>query len=103
MGMYDNLRIEVPLPNGRKPSGPQTKDFGCLLKTHIITAEGRLMVDETEMFEHPERMVDSNFHGILHFCDSDGDPNNDTWRFYEYEAKFTDGKLIEITVVTDED
>lgn len=99
MGMFDYLRVDVPLPNGRKPTGPQTKDLDCCLKTHVITESGRLMVDEADTFEHPERMADSNYHGVLHFCDTDGDPNNADWKFYEYQAKFTDGQLVEINLL----
>ncbi len=102
MGMFDYIRCEVPLPDGFTGE-MQTKDLGCMLKTHIITAGGRLMVDEAGTFEHPERMADANWHGFINFYGSEGDSNNrgpnSTYRWHEYKAKFTDGQLVGIETV----
>lgn len=82
MGMYDHVKIEVPLPEG-KPNHYvfQTKDFDCLLHNYIITKNKTLIRDGEEI----------DFHGWLYFY---GGPNNE---FNEYDAKFTDGKLVELT------
>lgn len=44
MGMFDYIKCEVPLPDGW--SGElQSKDFDCEMVTHVISSDGRLMVD----------------------------------------------------------
>lgn len=88
MGMFDDVKCEVPLPDGYNGEWFQTKDFECsMLDKYVIRADGRLLrYDE-----------DTNFHGILNFYDL----KNGVW--HEYNAKFTDGKLIEIVHVPDDD
>lgn len=47
MGMFDYIRCEVPLPDGYDP-GPayfQSKDFDCEMVTHVISKDGRMMLD----------------------------------------------------------
>lgn len=118
MGMFDYLRCEVPLPDGADIEQFQTKDFGCDMVEHVITADGRLLlerIDETLEVPKAERPYpnadglmglcgsirtirskhDSNFHGVLNFYSHD---KAGVWR--EYNAKFTDGKLIEIKAET---
>jgi hypothetical protein len=88
MGMFDNVQSEVPLPDGY--SGYfQTKDFDDpYLENYLIRADGRLV--------HEQR-GDTNFHGILNFyCYAAGG----VW--HEYNAKFTDGQLVEISLVSDD-
>lgn len=101
--MYDDVICEQPLPDGyRSGKGFQTKDFDCILATLIITADGRLLQRLSWDDEEPQR--DLNFHGTMHFYGYDkekaGPPasphNPDLW--HQYEARFTDGKLVEITV-----
>lgn len=63
MGMFDYIRCERPLPDGWDMTGDvvglQTKDFNCEMCTHVITADGRLMlervdsVDEVPVAERP--------------------------------------------------
>src|ERR1700761_8929468 len=89
MGMFDYVKCEVPLPDGWVPHELlQTKDFDCEMVTHLITREGRLMlerIDETHIVPKEERpypnedgllgmcgmlrtvtsLHDSNFHGIF--------------------------------------
>lgn len=93
MGMFDYIRCEAPLPDGWQPSEwMQTKDFDCEMVCHVITADGRLMlerIDETHIVPKEERpypnepedsllgmcgmlrsdksMHESNFHGIVNF------------------------------------
>jgi len=45
MGMFDYIRCEVPLPDGWQADELQTKDFDCEMITHVITKDGRLMLD----------------------------------------------------------
>lgn len=95
MGMFDYLRCEVPLPDGYEADGLfQTKDFDCEMVVHVITKEGRLMlerIDATHLVPEAERpypnekgllgmcgmlrsdksVHQSNFHGIVNFYDSE--------------------------------
>ena len=124
MGMFDYIRCEALLPDGWRPRKPlQTKDFDCEMVTHVITKEGRLLICkiiDSEVVPESERpypgadgvlkwagsirikttMEDSNFHGVVRLYGlEDGDPD----RWHEYRAKFTDGQLVSIEVVTGED
>jgi len=95
MGMFDYLRCEVSLPDGWKPPRElQTKDFDCNMVTHVISAEGRLMlsrIDRVEEVPKAERpypnddgflglcgsirthtsLHDSNYHGLVNFYGSE--------------------------------
>lgn len=46
MGMYDDLRCEMPLPDGMQRMHFQTKSLDCELNQYVITAEGRLLVED---------------------------------------------------------
>lgn len=45
MGMFDYIRCEVPLPDGYQPTELQSKEFGCEMVTHVISRDGRMMLD----------------------------------------------------------
>lgn len=45
MGMFDYFRCEAPLPGPKPNKAFQTKDLGCDLGVHTLTAEGLLMED----------------------------------------------------------
>lgn len=120
MGMFDYVRCEVPLPDGWLPPHPlQTKDFDCDMVCHVISPEGRLMLERVEaVHEVPKAdrpypnddgllgmcgsirtetsLHDSNFHGLVNFY---GHDDHNVW--HEYNAKFTDGQLVSIEVVPD--
>lgn len=89
MGMFDYICCEVPLPDGWAADELQTKDFDCEMVTHVITAAGRLLLDQghwegvpKEERPYPDaddwrslfgsirrvpKMVDANFHGLVDF------------------------------------
>lgn len=120
MGMYDYLKIKtdmLPISDKEKKAlGSdkkwQTKDFECILSTAVITENGKLRF-KTFRYEWDknftsaltkitgkkgalvttdERWVDlKDYHGIVNFYTID---DNNTW--YEFNAKFTDGQLVEI-------
>tara|TARA_R110002051_G_scaffold325519_1_gene428461 strand:+ start:148 stop:534 length:387 start_codon:yes stop_codon:yes gene_type:complete len=120
MGMYDNLKIKtelLPITDeekhllGENPDW-QTKDFDCILSTAEITEEGNLKFrrfsygwDENAvsgmtkitgkkgaLTEENVQWVDlKDYHGFVNFYTHD--KNNEWW---EFDAKFTDGKLVEI-------
>lgn len=109
MGMFDHVRVEVPLPDGHEPEGCQTKAFECELAVYTIRADGTLWrrpdswwTDTDE--ELTEEQVD--FHGLFRFYDYTGKWNKpyDAARdWHEYEAKFTDGRLVGITQIVQEE
>jgi hypothetical protein len=79
MGMFDELQLERPLPDGTRPQGVQTKSLACTLSSYTLSAAGRLLGAGGS---------DTGYHGVMRFhcVGSDG-------RLREYEAKFTDGQL----------
>ena len=87
MGMFDYVKSEVPLPDGHDAIC-QTKDFDMpYLETYLIRADGRLIKDGKDM----------NFHGMLNFYNYTEDG-----KWHEYDAKFTDGQLVGISVLKEE-
>lgn len=114
MGMFDDVRVEYPLPDKEAQDDDfQTKDLDCLMDAYVITKDGRLVkhewdTEETPQAEKPypnaepgtmqylfgflrkkegsERVIDTEYHGMLHFYSGD----------YAYLAKFTDGTLVSI-------
>lgn len=142
MGMFDYIRCEVPLPDGW--SGElQTKDFDCEMVTHVISADGRLMLDRghdeaVPLLERPlwkaewgdseaaekehlvsalcgsvrrvPKYIDANFHGVVNFNGletvghvpderyANGKP---IYKRHNYDAKFTDGQLVEIIATSE--
>jgi len=120
MGMYDNLKIKtemLPISDddkkllGENPDW-QTKDFDCIFSTAEITEDGKLKFrsfsygwDEngistmTKVTGKKGALIEKNvewidlkdYHGFVIFYSSD---KNDDW--WEFNAKFTDGKLVEI-------
>lgn len=118
MGLYDYVRCDVPLPDGWSGS-LQTKEFDCCMTTHVITSEGRLMLDsgyfeEVPREERPYRegsdgiigvirwipkLEVSDFHGYVGLVGTELERVNGALVFHEYRAKFTDGQLVGIEVV----
>lgn len=125
MGMFDYIRCEKPLPDGWTPDELQTKDFDCEMVTHIISADGRLMLDRGYYESVPKherpypdakrgrmrrvpKYEDANFHGLVHFYGletvgtraAEWHPRGrePIYKRHEYFAKFTDGRLVEITM-----
>ena len=103
MGMFDDVLCEQPLPDGYEGEF-QSKDFECLLDTYKISAEGRLLRREYEWVEADDAPLgirkerrgwtDTEYHGTFRFYDYADDKS-----WHEYEAKFTDGQLVEISQV----
>lgn len=109
----------------------QTKDLGNQLDTYTISADGRLIHHYREWEVTPEaelpypempffgsmrekegsqKFVDMNYHGSVNFYSSNicgGGPrgfiteNDEKPWTREYTAKFTDGKLVSITLDCD--
>jgi hypothetical protein len=119
MGMFDYVKSERSLPDGFQGE-LQSKDFDCDMTLIKITAEGRLIIDRViEWAEVPKaerpypnapdgslesicgsvrfvtNPVDLDYHGTFNFYGTDRIGN-----WHEYNAKFTDGNLVEIEQVT---
>lgn len=82
MGMFDTIRCEHPLPDACTATEFQTKSLACVLETFLLTASGRLL---------DVQGADAGVHGVLRMYTGD-----DTGRWWEYEAKFTDGQLVHL-------
>lgn len=116
MGMFDYIICEVPLPDGFDGL-LQTKDFDDpYMEKYTINSQGRLIrhyiaswddvpeeqwkyvgaTDPLHQLWHEQSKrkpifaeVDTNYHGMLNFYGGEQD-------WHEYDAKFTDGNLVEI-------
>lgn len=111
MGLYDDVWLadEISLPDGYEGRAFQTKDFDDpYLDKYRITADGRLErldfdleptgekvnyggVEFPEERRINERWTPLDWHGWLNFYTFTAERN-----WHEYNAKFTDGKLVEI-------
>lgn len=131
MGMFDDVRCDVPLPDGHTGQSFQSKDFECEMSKYTITKDGRLtcryvservpvpenewqyskddpdplhrLWHESSKWKNVYAERDTNFHGWVNFYNATGSRADDTWEWHEYKAKFTDGQLVEIVAVPDTD
>ena len=98
MGLFDDVECRMPLPDGCKHKHFQTKDFpDPYMDKYIITEEGRLVERPWIKGKRTEATVDLDFHGMLNFYHYD----TDTKEVFRYQAKFTDGQLVEIKIIED--
>ena len=89
MGLFDHLICKYPLPDKEiQHEEFQTKDFECCLDTYIINKDGTLMV---QINKNKYRNID--FHGDIIFYTSTGKHEDNSFKWYEYKGRFTDGKL----------
>lgn len=120
MGMFDYVRCESPLPDGFTGE-LQTKDFDCEMSTVLIRADGTMAIERFECETVPKaersfpdapdddfcaivgsqrrinmRWEELPFHGIMNFYGNEGRYGEPGYKWHEYDAKFTDGRLVEI-------
>jgi len=101
MGMFDELTCDYPLPEvGVVNWKFQTKDLGCDLAHYHITTDGELQLwvhgwldDFKDVLPIPVQLHGEPYHGYLTFHDF----RDEIW--YDFRAKFTDGKLIRIDAI----
>jgi len=94
MGMFDEVIFTRPMPDGYTAEASfQTKDMQCELATYRVFDDGRMLKMTNGWTEDAplDPPVDTDFHGWLNFYDLDKDGG-----WHEYNAKFTDGRLVEI-------
>ena len=111
MGCFDHVRLDtsIKLPDTEDTLGGfQTKAFDCCFDTYVITAEGRLLREGGGWLKEEDyeaTPIDTEFHGILNFYTHiderkyniekrEYSPGRHEW--FEFDAKFTDGNLVEI-------
>lgn len=85
MGMFDTIACEHPLPDDCAARDFQTKSLGCTLAVFRLVAAGRLLDANGR---------DTGVHGVLRMYTGDA-----AGRWWEYEAKFTDGQLVHLLPV----
>lgn len=133
MGMFDTLYINtqrLPLSRADKKrlgDDPdwQTKDLDCILTEVYITDEGELKVNRWEYETVPkeerpypddegllgsmgslkrvnQRLEAIPYHGYIRFYTSLESPEG-SQEWFEFSAKFTNGKLVGIQRVQDDD
>jgi hypothetical protein len=99
MGIFDTIRCEMPLPDGRAmpDDGFQTKSLSCSMEHYTITADGRLIHHRRSLLPAsgkksllPERQADIevDFHGDIEIYGSM--PDGFVAR---YAVRFTHGKV----------
>ncbi len=107
MGMYDHLLINkelLPITQEEKDKISegevyQTKNFDNAMDKYEILDNGDLKVTRATWYKD-DKQVDTEiipYHGIINFYTYIGAPNSykdEEW--FEFQAKFTDGKLVEI-------
>ena len=130
MGMFDDLLVEVDLPDGYTGKAFQTKDLDCTLSTYKITSDGKLVREvidyETVPDDErpPEPPADAHWldkirwlhtdkretgrhwdviehHGYIFFYNYEKIDGEMVW--HEYRAKFTDGQLVNIEKIEERD
>lgn len=116
MGMFDYVKVDPK--HGLPDIEYQSKDFDCDMTVIRITADGTLEIERSETETVPKaerphpneagilgmrgmwRRVNQRWeriplHGMFNFYGNSGRNFDGDW--YEYDAKFTDGVLVEIT------
>lgn len=99
----------------------QTKDFDKELTEVYVKEEGQIYINRWELEETPkeerpfpdaeegtiqalcgclrrinERLEPSRMSGFINFCAGLGNPNNETWKFIEFQAEVKSGKIINV-------
>jgi hypothetical protein len=122
MGMFDVVECEFPLPEFTLQEKTfQTKSLDCVMNRYTITRDGRLILhkvryelvpeEEREYYGTPEwdespliRIcgmlksipvgdVEIPYHGDITFYTSTGSRKEGNLEWYEYQARFTDGRV----------
>ncbi len=85
MGMFDNLEFEEQPPELPEKNWWQTKDFDCVMDSYLVTKDGNLL----------RRGEPVNFHGMVYII------GGEAFDYPRFSLKFTDGKLMEITPISE--
>ena len=94
MGMFDTLRCKYPLPDKIVQTDSfQTKSLDRLLDDYTITKTGKLILHRQRHYEASIKKITIDFHGDLRFYTFKGSREENNYEWFEYIARFTDGKL----------
>ena len=89
MGFFNGIDCQHDLPDGLEETLFQTKDMSDLdFDAYTITKTKKLLGPDGEPVD---------YHGYINFYKH----INDVW--HEYKAKFTDGELVEIKKIIEEE
>lgn len=98
MGIFDQIRCEMKLPDDRLADGEllQTKSLECCMLTYTITAAGRLILRRRELIlassparpDPPSIEIDQDYHGDIEMCGTAKDGG-----LAEYAVRFTHGTV----------
>jgi hypothetical protein len=119
MGMFDQIKLEVPLPDTDEvPTDTifQTKDLECMLDDYVIASDGHLYKEKWDydwiedesvaMFKGRLQKIEGSFrreivpdhHGDIPFYHDALREIDGKRIWHEYVARFTHGKLSYIAV-----
>ncbi|MEK6792244.1 MAG: hypothetical protein AABX95_00325 [Nanoarchaeota archaeon] len=90
MGMFDYLKCEFKLPKGNENIQNeefQTKDFECMLDLYTITKDKKLKC------KSKGKIKTLPYHGDIRFYTSTGNHMDKTHKWYEFNARFSYGRL----------
>ena len=99
MSMFDTLVVPDSLvDNSVLAEGDnwQTKSLERRGYQYEITSEGRLLLNNPPFAKEGAEPIDQEMHGYITFYNSVGVVRTPMWKWIEYTAKFTDGKLVKI-------
>lgn len=98
MGIFDQIRCEMKLPDDRLSDGEllQTKSLECCGLSYVITAAGRLILHHRDLVPAsvsaspapPSVSIDQNYHGDVEMCGTAKDGG-----LAEYAVRFTHGTV----------
>jgi hypothetical protein len=107
MGMFDDITFAREMPGDPKPrhGNFQTKDLECALDRYHVDEHG--IIRRREWEPDARVWIDCDplaYHGMLRFytcedIEGTGVVGRRSHHWFEYEAKFTDGKLEGVEVI----
>lgn len=100
MGMFDRVRVDVPLPDGRDFNGHhwnwlQTKQLENALEYYAIDEDRQLYLLDSDGNGGWVAIEQVHFDGEMYLIGSSG-PDNENMKFHQYVATFDNGRLVEI-------
>ena len=102
MGMFDYIICDYPLEDKEVQNEHfQTKSFGNHFNIFRITTDGKFQI---EQFHNSllEKDAFVRLNCSFRFYTSSGNRAHNTYKWYEYEANFKNGNLIDIITIKNE-
>jgi hypothetical protein len=111
MGMFDSIRVEMPLPDGWvPPEGTlfQSKSLDSFMDTYLIDKDGQLFKTESYWDNEESKVLATEtypipFHGEIRFYQHERQTLKERkeykYKWHEYSAIFVRGKLIDLSTI----